>query len=313
MGDEDITSSPEKKKRMTKAELNEFRVLDDPPLRTTRSSTRNTPAKVKNFKESSSSSSSSGGSDNEEEEDNDEEVKTKPKRKVQAKRRSKKKTSTPLVKKNTSSPHKISIEKRTPKVMSRMKQLENAMKSYKWWEAETLPEGTRWKSLEHNGVQFPPVYIMHNVPLLYSGERIILTSEAEELATYYAACLGSQQLEKESTAKTFNANFFSQFKLVAPKKVELFIKCDFSLIRTYLDTERDKRKEQTKEQKEIKKQKEEAQKLQYAFALVDGTLMKVANSLIEPPGLFRGVSFFFIVFLFSNFKNSVENIQKQDY
>jgi len=44
----------------------------------------------------------------------------------------------------------------------------------------------------------------------------------------------------------------------------------------------------TKEEKEAKKAEEEKKKLRYAYAVVDGTLMKVANTLIEPPGLFRG-------------------------
>jgi DNA topoisomerase-1 len=44
----------------------------------------------------------------------------------------------------------------------------------------------------------------------------------------------------------------------------------------------------SKEEKEARKLDEEKKKLKYAYAVVDGTLMKVANTLIEPPGLFRG-------------------------
>lgn len=97
-------------------------------------------------------------------------------------------------------------------------------------------------------------------------------------------------MEKESTAKTFTNNFFKEFQryLPADTPVKEFSKCDFTQIRAHLDRERDKKKEMSKEEKEARKAEEEKKKLKYAYAVVDGTLMKVANTLIEPPGLFRG-------------------------
>lgn len=41
---------------------------------------------------------------------------------------------------------------------------------YKWWLENSLPEGKKWKTLEHNGVLFPPDYQPHGVPLIYDGK-----------------------------------------------------------------------------------------------------------------------------------------------
>lgn len=62
-----------------------------------------------------------------------------------------------------------------------------AIKAYRWWNAEELPEGIQWRTLEHNGVMFPPPYKPHNVPLVYNGKDIELTPSQEEIASFYAA------------------------------------------------------------------------------------------------------------------------------
>jgi hypothetical protein len=42
---------------------------------------------------------------------------------------------------------------------------------YKWWEEEPLPEGQKWRTLEHNGPLFPPAYepLPPNVYFKYDG------------------------------------------------------------------------------------------------------------------------------------------------
>lgn len=40
---------------------------------------------------------------------------------------------------------------------------------FKWWLAEPLPEGKKWRTLEHNGVLFPEPYKPHGVKMLYDG------------------------------------------------------------------------------------------------------------------------------------------------
>ena len=47
---------------------------------------------------------------------------------------------------------------------------------HKWWlEKNRLKEGQKWRTLEHNGVLFPPLYVPHGIPLLYDGEEVTLT------------------------------------------------------------------------------------------------------------------------------------------
>ena len=46
--------------------------------------------------------------------------------------------------------------------------------------------GTKWTTLEHNGVLFPPPYVPHGIPLIYDGKEVILGPDAEETATLYA-------------------------------------------------------------------------------------------------------------------------------
>jgi len=60
------------------------------------------------------------------------------------------------------------------KKVSKVKLLENAMKANKWWEAAPLPDKIKWLTLEHNGVQFPPPYEPHGVPLVYDGTQLLL-------------------------------------------------------------------------------------------------------------------------------------------
>lgn len=67
-------------------------------------------------------------------------------------------------------------------------------------------------------------------------------------------------------------------------------KCDFSLIKKHLEKVRDEKKIKRKEPAEKKKAKAEKLRLEslYGFALIDGTLERLGNYRVEPPGLFRG-------------------------
>ena len=47
------------------------------------------------------------------------------------------------------------------------------------------------KTLEHNGVLFPPDYEKHDVPVIYNGKKIVLDEKAEEYATIYAKYIES--------------------------------------------------------------------------------------------------------------------------
>ncbi|TMW56217.1 hypothetical protein Poli38472_008865 [Pythium oligandrum] len=177
------------------------------------------------------------------------------------------------------------------KVHSKSERLDMAIKAYRWWKAEELPEGIQWRTLEHNGVMFPPAYVPHKVPLVYNGKQIELTPAQEELASFYAAIpKDGPQLGNPKTAKIFNKNFFTDFKKVLGRghEVKTFEQCDFSLIAAHLEKLREEKKSMTKEEKQPEKERKELEQFTNGFAIVDGHLEKVGNFRIEPPGLFRG-------------------------
>lgn len=177
------------------------------------------------------------------------------------------------------------------KELKKMEKLEQAMKSFKWWEHEDLPQGVQWRSMEHNGLSFPPAYTPHGVPLLYKGDPVELTPELEELATFYAAMPeDGPQLGDPATAPTFKKNFFDDFKKALGKKhvVQEFKHCDFSRIKQHVEQEKIIKKAATVDEKASAKQEKDRALFFYGFALVDNHLERVGNIMLEPPGLFRG-------------------------
>uniref|UniRef100_A0AAV1UZU6 DNA topoisomerase 1 n=1 Tax=Peronospora matthiolae TaxID=2874970 RepID=A0AAV1UZU6_9STRA len=177
------------------------------------------------------------------------------------------------------------------KVHSKSERLDMAIKAFRWWNAEELPEGIQWRTLEHNGVMFPPPYKPHHVPLVYNGKAIELTPKQEEVAGFYASIPhDGPQLGNPKTAAIFNKNFFTDFKKVLGKhhEIKTFEGCDFSRIAAYLAKQREEKKNLTKEEKLPDKEKREMELFTNGFAFVDGHLEKVGNFRIEPPGLFRG-------------------------
>ncbi|GLE03796.1 hypothetical protein PINS_up012698 [Pythium insidiosum] len=186
---------------------------------------------------------------------------------------------------------KESGQVRKLKVHSKGERLDMAIKAYRWWKAEELPEGIQWRTLEHNGLIFHPPYEPHHVPLLYNGKEIQLTPAQEEVASFYAAMpKDGHQLGNPKTAKIFNKNFFTDFKKVLGKGHEIknFELCDFSRIAAHLEKQREEKKNLTKEQKQPEKERKEMEQFTNGFAIVDGHLEKVGNFRTDLPGLFRG-------------------------
>jgi len=159
-----------------------------------------------------------------------------------------------------------------------------------WWEnvdedGELInDEKIKWRQLEQHGFLFPPPYKKHNVPLIYDDEEIILSESAEEMATFYAAAIGTDHEHK----KIFIENFFKCFTdSMSEKEKKLIVdfdNCDFSLIRKMILDDRETKKARSKEEKEA----EARSKHYYQYALVNGIREKVGSYLVEPPSLFRG-------------------------
>lgn len=148
----------------------------------------------------------------------------------------------------------------------------------------------KWTTLVHNGVKFSPEYEKKNIPLIYDGKEIILDKDAEECAFLYAKYIGSEYTQNN----TFNKNFFNDWKKVlgANSEIKSFELCDFSLMKNYLDKEKENKKlkniDENEETDNLKNDKNEDPDKKYKEAYMDGKLQDVSNYKIEPPGLFIG-------------------------
>eukprot|EP00752_Nemacystus_decipiens_P006145 g5543.t1 len=175
------------------------------------------------------------------------------------------------------------------KEMTRAEKIEQAMKTYKWWEEPEHEEGIQWQSLEHNGAHFAPEYKPHGVKLKYDGKDVSLTPRQEEVATFYASMpLDGPQLAEQGAV--FKKNFFADFKAVLGKGhiIKDFKLLDFSAMRAHLDIVKQIKRAATDGEKAAAKTVKEELMHKYSYAIVDNHLEKVGNYNVEPPGLFRG-------------------------
>ena len=143
----------------------------------------------------------------------------------------------------------------------------------------------QWTVLKHNGPFFPPEYIPHKIPIIVNNNKIILNHEAEEYATIYTRYLDTDYVKLSS----FNKNFWKDFKgYLENDSIKSLEDIDFSLIKNYIDIEKDKKKNMSKEEKNSIKQKQLEIEEPYTFCIIDGSQQKVGNYKIEPPGIFLG-------------------------
>eukprot|EP00045_Choanoeca_perplexa_P007370 m.66251 g.66251 ORF g.66251 m.66251 type:complete len:696 (+) comp14047_c0_seq3:242-2329(+) len=172
----------------------------------------------------------------------------------------------------------------------RKKKEEPEEEIHKWWEEEELPDGQKWRKLEHKGPVFAPPYVPlpNTVYMLYDGKPFPLEPAAEEVAGFYAAMLTRDYVKK----KVFNDNFFSEWRTVMTReernKITALDKCDFTLIEAHLKARAEARKAATKEEKQARKEADAKVKEEYGFAMMDGHKLPLGNFKIEPPGLFQG-------------------------
>ncbi|KAL8837065.1 MAG: hypothetical protein Q9176_005934 [Flavoplaca citrina] len=177
---------------------------------------------------------------------------------------------------------------------------EDEEEEYRWWEDPTKGDGTtKWTTLEHAGVVFPPPYepLPRNVKLSYDGKPVTLAPEAEEVATFFGSMLNSTHNVENPT---FQKNFFADFQEILKKtggakdrdgsKVEIkeFVKCDFKPIFEYFDAQRAEKKALPAAEKKKLKAEKDAVEAPFMYCMWDGRKQKVGNFRVEPPGLFRG-------------------------
>ena len=133
----------------------------------------------------------------------------------------------------------------TKKMTKKEKELEAEKQVWKWWEEDNaLPEGVKWKSLEHKGPLFAPEYepLPKDVRFWYEGKVIHLTEHTEECATFYGKMLDHDYTTKE----VFNRNFFKDWRKIMTEKEKAIIrdlsKCDFSEINEHFKKISEERK-----------------------------------------------------------------------
>ncbi|CDY19896.1 BnaC09g31620D [Brassica napus] len=153
----------------------------------------------------------------------------------------------------------------------------------------SLPSGDgqkKWKTLEHNGVIFPPPYKRHGVKILYQGKPVDLTPEQEEVATMFAVMRETEYYNKQM----FRDNFWNDWRKILGKNhvIKNLDDCDFSPIYEWYMQEKEIKKQMSAEEKRILKEEKLAQEEKYMWAVLDGVREKVGNFRVEPPGLFRG-------------------------
>lgn len=177
---------------------------------------------------------------------------------------------------------------------------EEGEEEYRWWEDPTKGDGTtKWTTLQHNGVIFPPEYepLPPNVRMLYDGVPVKLDPQAEEIAHAFGGMLNSAHNVENPT---FQKNFFSDFKEMLDKtghgkdkdgnkvKILKFEKCDFKPIFNHVDAERQAKKTLPAAEKKALKAAKDELEAPYMYCQWDGRKQKVGNFRVEPPGLFRG-------------------------
>jgi DNA topoisomerase I len=157
---------------------------------------------------------------------------------------------------------------------------------------------TKWTTLEHNGIAFPPEYQPRGIAINICGERLILNCDQEELVYAWAKKKDTHYIQDV----VFQSNFLTDFKKLLPERFQNIFSIkdiDFSEAFTLLDQEkkvkereieriRNLPREEKKKLLSEKRAEREKLKAVYGKAIVDGVEVDIANWLVEPPGIFMG-------------------------
>ena len=148
----------------------------------------------------------------------------------------------------------------------------------------------KWKTLQHNGILFPPAYEAQGIKIKIKGEDIDLNTDQEEMVYQWAKKKDTPYAQDKVFQKNFTADFAntlnSKFKKISYEDI------DFSDAYKIVDKEKDLKEMMTKEEKKSlaakRKELREKMKAKYGIAMMDGKEVEVANYMAEPPGIFIG-------------------------
>lgn len=148
----------------------------------------------------------------------------------------------------------------------------------------------KWKTLQHNGIAFLPLYESKGITIKIKGVKVPLSIDAEEMVYQWAKKKDTPYVKDQ----VFQKNFLSYFvkTLSADFKNISLSDIDFSEAFKLVDMEKDSKLTMTKEEKKkiaaTRKEIKEKMKAMYGKAIIDGKEVDVANWMAEPPGLFIG-------------------------
>ncbi len=157
----------------------------------------------------------------------------------------------------------------------------------------------KWKTLQHNGILFPPAYEAQGFKIKIKGESIDLNLEQEEMIYQWAKKKDTPYAQDKVFQKNFTADFVEKLPKEIKKKHKKisYEDIDFSNAYKIVDKEKDLKERMTKEKKkeQAKKRKEQRAKLKTKYGIAKMSLeegkvvdVEVGNYMAEPPGIFIG-------------------------
>src|ERR1043165_8649550 len=156
----------------------------------------------------------------------------------------------------------------------------------------------KWRTLQHNGVAFPPFYIPKGLSIYIKDEKVILSPDQEELVYAWAKKKDTHYVKDQ----VFQVNFLTDFKKLLPEKYQQIgslEEINFEEAFTLVDKEKRFKEQEIERVRNLSRddrkkisleKKAERERLKSIFgkAIVDGAEVDIANWLVEPPGIFMG-------------------------
>jgi len=155
----------------------------------------------------------------------------------------------------------------------------------------------KWKTLQHNGILFPPDFESKGIKIKIKGENVPLDLLQEEMVYQWSKKKDAPKpgvTEKYIEDPTFQKNFVSDFSKAFNGKFKSlqYADIDFSIPYKLVDKEKEEKELLTKEDKKAlaikRKEIREEMKAKYGKAIIDGKEVEVGNYMAEPPGIFMG-------------------------
>ena len=148
----------------------------------------------------------------------------------------------------------------------------------------------KWKTLQHNGILFPPAYEKQGIKIKINGDTVDLDINQEEMVYQWAKKKDTPYAQDKVFQKNFTADFAktldSKFKKISYEDI------NFSSAFKVVDKEKDLKEMMTKEDRKAiavkRKELREKLKAKYGMAIMDGKEVEVGNYMAEPPGIFIG-------------------------